>query len=308
MIPFVCMMLFVGLAWYDSIVQKTYVIPSLSQPLLAKNDTLYYPQLTTILGTQTNASEAAQTLADPAISAYGAVVIDDDSKVMVYGKNENVPFIPASTTKMMTALVALDQYGLDDVLEYRYPAAVGSMVGLTAGEKMTFRSLLYALLLPSGNDAALTLAQNYPGGVDAFVGAMNKKAADLHLQDTHFVEPSGISALNLTTPLDLATIGSEVMRSPVLSEIVGTKAYVVSDITGKNVYPIENINKLLGVYGIDGIKTGFTDEAGEVLVTSRDIDGHRLVIVVMHSNDRFADTRTLIQNIAENTTYQPIHF
>lgn len=250
---------------------------------------------------------------DPDISAKAVVIMDGDSKVLLFSKNPNLLFSMASTTKIMTALVALDYYKMDDVLMIKTENVEGVNVGFKKGEKLNFADILYAMLLPSGNDAALVLAQNYPGGEKAFVEKMNEKARILHLGSTNFADPIGLDDIqDYTTPIDLARLSSFALTNETFTKIVATKTWEISDITGTNKYFLKNLNKLLGVSGVNGIKTGYTTEAGQVLITSKiEIDDsgrkHNLIIVVMGSEDRFWDTSKILYLISENINYLSIH-
>ena len=245
---------------------------------------------------------------NPNILAQGAIVVDKDSGVVIYAKNENLRFSPASTTKIMTALTALDHFKLTDVLEVKRATGEGSILGLVQGEKMTFLDLLYAMLLPSANDAAFVIAQNYPGEESGFVEKMNQKAKLLGLNNTHFQDPAGLlDQDDYTTPLELARLASVSLENKLFSQVVSTKYRFISDIYAVKTYSLLNKNKLLGIDGISGIKTGFTDEAGGVLVSSKTENGHTLIIVVMKSEDRFGDTLALTSYVSDNLTYLSIH-
>lgn len=244
----------------------------------------------------------------PDISATEAIIMDANSKVVLYSKNPSIRSSTASTIKIMTALTSLDQFKLSDVLTTYKPSNDGSVLGLVQNEKMTFENLLYAMLLPSANDAALTIAQNYPGGQDAFIKAMNQKAKELELYNTHYSDPAGLADDgDYTTPFDLARLASFAMQNSELKKIVGTKEKVISDTSGVHVYDLNNLNVLLGIDGVDGVKTGYTEEAGEVLVTSKEEKGKDIIIVVMDSVDRFSDTQKLLDLISNNLTYLSIH-
>ncbi len=130
----------------------------------------------------------------PKVSAEGVVVLDKNSSVLLYGKNENIPLLPASTIKIMTALVALECYHLDEVLTVGKVNNFGQNMRLIEGERITAKNLLYGLLVSSANDAAWVLAQNYSGGEAAFVKAMNQKAKEFHLENTYFANPTGINS------------------------------------------------------------------------------------------------------------------
>lgn len=244
---------------------------------------------------------------NPQISAKGAIVMDADSKVILYSKNPDLRFSTASTTKIMTALTALDHFKLDDVLTVKDATSEGVVLGIKSGQQMTFENVLYGLLLPSANDIAKTIAQNYSQDPNEFVKAMNQNAAKYSLYNTHYQDPAGLEDDgDYTTPLDLARLASIAIQNQIFAKIVSTKEKVVSDVNG-NTYNVKNLNKLLGVDGVDGIKTGYTEGAGQVLVTSKVEKGHTIIIAVMGSENRFLDTEKLLTMISGNVTYLPIH-
>lgn len=245
---------------------------------------------------------------DPDISAKAVVIMDKDSKVVLFSKNPNLLFSMASTTKIMTSIIALDYYKMNDVLTIKEEKVEGVNVGFTIGEKLLFRDILYAMLLPSGNDAALSIAQNYPGGEDAFIKKMNEKAKALHLTNTNFADSIGLEdSRDYTTPLDLARLASIALENEVFAKIVTTKTWRITDVTGGNKYLLKNLNILLGVQGVNGIKTGYTTQAGQVLVVSKKEGEHTLIIIVMDSQDRFFDTSKLLDEISGNINYLSIH-
>lgn len=245
---------------------------------------------------------------NPNISAPAAVVMDDESKVLLFSKNVNFSLPMASTTKIMTALVGLSYYKMDDVLTINVNNVEGAKIGLERGQRVRFEDLLYAMLLPSANDAALAIAQNYPGGETEFIKKMNNYAGSLHLYNTHFADAIGLlDDRDYTTPLDLARLTSIALKNKIFATVVSTKHKVITDVSGKNSYVLNNLNKLLDVDGVKGVKTGYTDRAGQVLVTSKDEGGHTIITVVMASVDRFLDTQKLLNLISGNVTYLSIH-
>ena len=244
----------------------------------------------------------------PMVSATGAIIMDADSKVVLYSKNPDIRSSTASTIKIMTALTALDYFGLSDVLTAKKPFPEGSVLGLVDSEKITFENLLYAMLLPSANDAAVTIAGNYSGGQEPFIKAMNDKAKVLKLFNTHYSDSAGLADEgDYTTPFDLARLASFAMQNAEVRKIVGTKEKVISDVSNTYVYDLKNLNVLLGIDGVNGVKTGYTEEAGQVLVTSKDEKGKTIIIVVMGSGDRFSDTQKLLDLVSNNLTYLSIH-
>lgn len=245
----------------------------------------------------------------PYISAQGAIVIDRDSLVTIYEKNPHLRFSPASTTKIMTALVALEHFNLNDILNVYDDSVVGASMNLTRNEKLRFEDLLYAMMLPSANDAAQAIADNYPGGEKAFVMQMNKKAKELGLKNTHFEDPIGLTDdKDYTTPIELAKLAGIAMQNTELRKVVGTKNRIITNTKGKE-YDLNNLNVLLDIPGVNGVKTGFTEEAGQVLVTSTLVSGtdKELILVVMQSEDRFGDSETLLNFLRNNVTYLSIH-
>lgn len=251
-----------------------------------------------------------KTQFSPNITAKGAVVMDVDSKVVIYSKNPDLRFSSASTTKIMTAITSLNAFPLNNLFTVFQSSVAGSVVGFKKGEKVTFENLLYGMLLPSGNDAAVAIAQNYPGGEKAFIQRMNENAQKWQLINTHYEDSSGLDDGNYTTPLDLARLAAISIQNEELAKIVSTKEKIITDVSG-NIYEVKNLNKLLGYYGVNGVKTGYTEEAGQVLVTSKSFtsdDGeiHTIVIVVMGSDDRFLDTEILLNQLSDNINYLTI--
>lgn len=244
----------------------------------------------------------------PQISAHGAIIMDADSKVVLYAKNSDLRFSPASATKIMTAIVASDYFKPKDLLTVKNSTNEGSTIGLVAGQNFTFEDLLYAMFLPSANDAALAVSENIPGGTAAFVSEMNKKTKYFDLPHTHYGDPVGLlDAQDYTTPFDLARLSSFALDYPLIKTVVSIKEKIITDETGVSVYSLTNLNKLLGIDGVNGIKTGFTEEAGQVLVTSKVEKGKTIIIVVMGSEDRFLDTLKLLNLINNNLIYLSIH-
>lgn len=232
----------------------------------------------------------------PYLTAKSAILIDVPSAVVLYEKNPDEKLFPASTTKIMTALVSLDHYQVNTPIYISQFKKEGAQMGLVIGDTVTVNSLLYGLLVNSGNDAASVLANHYPGGENAFVKEMNQKAGELHLTQTHFVDADGFSEPgHYMSALDLARLSTFALKNPLFAKIVNTKVTDVPDYNYKKLYHLENINKLLGMLpGINGIKTGWTEEAGECLVASAERNGHFLVSVILGSSDRFGETKVLL--------------
>lgn len=242
------------------------------------------------------------------VSAQGVVVYDIASGVTLYGRNPTQLLSPASTTKILTALVALGTYELDDIITVQTVANDGQVMGLVPGERITVENLLYGTLVNSGNDAAWALAEAYPGGVEGFVQAMNDTAEDLFLTDSHFTNPVGYDdPVHKMTAIDLVRLASHALTIKTIAKMVAIPQITVSDTTFTHFHPLTNINQLVGrIPGVGGIKTGWTEEAGENLVTLVDRNGHKTIIVVLKSQDRFSDTVVLIDWVFANFEWRDL--
>lgn len=245
----------------------------------------------------------------PNMTTAGIYILDIPSNVVLYEKNSAGRFFPASTTKIMTALVALDHFKLDDVLTVQTVITEGRRMGLIGSEQLTFEALLYGTLVHSANDAAYAIAENYPGGVAQFVAGMNEKAKELILTDTHFTNPIGFDDPDhYTTARDLAKLARVAIANKIFAKIVATKAITVSDVTYTYYHPLQNVNELLGrVSGVSGIKTGYTETAGEILVSQVKKNGNDVLFVVLKSRDRFGESEKLIYWVFENFTWKDIN-
>ena len=233
----------------------------------------------------------------PIVSAPGAMAVDLETGIPLFQKDARKKLLPASTTKIVTALVALESYPLDKVLEVKKAGVEGQKMRLVLGEQMSVRNLLYGLLVFSANDAAETLADNFPKGRDEFVRHMNSLARRLNLADTYFENPTGIDGNNqVTSARDMIRLASYAMRDKDFREIVSTKEITVENFEGNLKHKLTNLNELLGhVEGVIGVKTGWTEEARENLVTYVERDDRRIALVVLGSQDRFGETKELIE-------------
>jgi D-alanyl-D-alanine carboxypeptidase len=245
----------------------------------------------------------------PVVSGQGALAVDLNSGINLYEKNPDFPLLPASTTKIVTALVALDTYPLNQILTVGKISVDGQKMGLYFGEQMKVEDLLYGLLVYSANDAAEVLADAYPGGRGEFIIAMNEKAKELSMNHSIFQNPVGLDGTTqVSTAKDLVRASEVAMRNPEFAKIVGTKQIVLTDISGKNSYNLKNINELLGkVPGVLGVKTGWTENARENLVTYVERDGHRVMIAILGSQDRFGETKELIDWIFANYEWKEVN-
>jgi D-alanyl-D-alanine carboxypeptidase (penicillin-binding protein 5/6) len=240
----------------------------------------------------------------PEITAEAGLVYDVDARQALFGLHEHQALPPASTAKLMTALLTLRHGDLAGKVTVSQKAATtgGSTMSLQAGETLTVEDLLYGLLLPSGNDAAVALAEHVGGDEAAFVAQMNQTAAQMGLRDTHFINPDGLDEpQQVSSASDLLALARADLAYPIFARIVATPSATVAG------HALQSTNELLGTYpGADGVKTGTTDEAGQCLVASVTRGGHRLLVVVLHSQDRYADARKLLDFAAAGWQWQPV--
>lgn len=243
----------------------------------------------------------------PFVSAEGVFVIDVKSAVPIYQKNANKDLFPASTTKIMTALIALEEYDLNNIVEVPQASFSGSSMKLIPGEKISINNLLNGLLINSGNDAADTLATIYPGGYNEFIERMNSRASELGLKNSVFRNPSGLPQPDhKTTAWDLGQLAAVAMKHNIFRSIVNTREKIVYGVTGER-HVLKNTNKLLGeVVGLDGVKTGYTEDAGEVLVSSVSRNENRIVVVILKSSDRFGETKSIVDWVYRNHEWRLI--
>lgn len=235
--------------------------------------------------------------AAPTLSAKSAVLIEAESGTVVFAHNETLPLPMASTTKIMTALVALEMSAPDTeiTVDARAIGVEGSSIYLTEGEILTLEQLLYALLLESANDAAVAIAVGLAGSVEAFAKKMNEKARALGLMDTHFVNPHGLDdERHYTTAHELAKIAQAVLANDLLRTIVSTRKTTIPHAGTDGVRLLVNHNKLLRLYnGCIGVKTGFTKKSGRCLVSAAARDGVTLIAVTLDSPDDWNDHMSL---------------
>lgn len=231
------------------------------------------------------------------LSAKSACVIAADSCQVVYEKDSNLKLPMASTTKMMTALVAAESDRWNDIVTVSENAQnqEGSKIYLTAGERIAMSDLVYGLLLNSGNDAAVAIAEHISGSCDEFAKLMNIKAKELGAVNTSFKNPNGLDEEgHYSTAYDLALIGRAVLLNDTLAKIVSTKEAKIENSTGTVIY-LKNHNKLLWRYeGMEGIKTGYTKRSGRCLVTSATRDDVRLVAVTLNAPDDWKDHTNML--------------
>ena len=233
------------------------------------------------------------------ISASAAVVINGDSGDILYSHNSDVRLPMASTTKIMTALVLLENCkNLDEeiVTTKEMVTVEGSSMGLLPGDLVSYRALLYGMMLSSGNDAANTVAISIGKSVGGFVELMNKKAQDLGLKNTHFVTPSGLDAEgHYTTAYELALIARAALKNPDFSKAVSAKSATLCYGNPPYRRSVSNHNRLLRMYDdIIGVKTGFTKKSGRCLVSAARRDGKLVIAVTLNDGNDWADHRFLL--------------
>ena len=234
----------------------------------------------------------------PLLSARSAIVVDVDSKAVLLAKNPNAQLFPASTTKMMTAIITRQTFDINQIITVPEEfEAIGQTMKLESKEKITIENLLYGLLVASGNDTADVLSISDPEGKQKFIKKMNEKAKQLRLEKTVFKNSSGIEqAGHISSTHDLAILAAEFLKDPLLSKIVKTRKITVSDESGEIEHEMENINELLGkVRGLKGIKTGWTANSGECLVSYTERDNKKIIVAILGSADRFGETEALVE-------------
>lgn len=253
-------------------------------------------------------SDTSPSLDSASLNSRACIVLDRKSNRIIYGKNEKNKVKMASTTKIMTATIVIENYDLSKTVEISKKAAGtgGSRLGLKQGDKISVLDLLHGLMLCSGNDAAVALAETVAGGIPEFSDMMNNKAKELGLENTHFESPHGLDSDNhYTTAYDLSLLTNYALNNETFLKIVGTKNYTVTI----NGYPknITNTNELLGTLnGVYGVKTGFTNGANRCLVTAckrNDLDIICVVLGCDTKNFRTKDSIKLIEYTFQNYEY-----
>ena len=235
----------------------------------------------------------------PFVSATSAFAYDLTDEKILFDKNSSQKLPIASLTKIMTAVVALENPKKDDKYLVKSEDLVGeNSMGLEAGEVLSLKELLYGLILRSGNDAAETLASNYSGGRIAFIAAMNKKAKDLGLKDTNFTNPTGLEGdgNQHSTAKDLVVITKYALdKFQSFRDVSKTFIYTIQASPTHKAYIMENETNLISSYpGVKGVKIGFTNEAGYCLVTYLEYGEHQIISVLLNSSDRRQEMKNLL--------------
>ncbi len=244
------------------------------------------------------------------LTAKSALIYDLTTDRVIFEKDANKRYPMASLTKIMTAIVTLENPKYDD----RYVVSVEDLVGedsmgIGTGEIFTQEELLYGLLLPSGNDTAETLANNFPTGRNGFIDAMNDKARSLGLTDTYFTNPSGLQGdgEQYTTAYNLLVITRYALENfPLFAKIVSTPQYIIPVTETHESYLLTNATNLLTTYaGVKGVKTGYTPEAGLCLVTYIDYGGHKMIGIILNSENRRDEMRALLDYALRSLNIEP---
>jgi D-alanyl-D-alanine carboxypeptidase len=277
------------------------VTPALLAPVTEETLPLPCPYC----GQNPNAWQASATQPPPELLGAAAAVVEGRCGTLVYGREHDQRFAPASLTKIVSAIVVADQTAFTDrvaITSNGWDLAAedgSSIMGVEAGTNLSVEELVYGMMLPSGNDAALALA-GHLGGVSSFVNRMNLRVQNLGLQNSHFVNPDGRDAADqYTSALDIALLGRELMSNPSLRGIAGTTTYPWD---GRFLW---NTNYLLyGYEGALGVKTGYTEAALETIVAAAVRDGREVYVSVLYSDYAYVDAKRLLDWTFTNT--QPV--
>ena len=242
----------------------------------------------------------------PQLTSKNYILIDATTNSVLLSQNEDQRIYPASTTKLITALTALNIYPLEEELTINQEYKEGQVMELKLGEKITIKSLVSALLVYSANDAAFTLANHHQKGSAGFIDEMNLLVQKYSLKNTHFTNFDGIHDINhYSTAYDLSQIARIAIKNPVVTETVKNKNITVEDVDKTIKHELTSTDELLGVVPeIEGLKTGWTPEAGGSFIGLINLNGHYLISVVTQSEDRFADTKNIIEWAKQNVFWQ----
>lgn len=244
------------------------------------------------------APDLSPTAPPPPVSASAYAIVERSCGSLDFGFNERARLAPASLTKIVTSLVVAQHADtLNNMVDINVSGSQmrkegSSIMGIEPGQRYSMRDLLYGLMLPSGNDAAVAIAQYLGGGdVNRFVQMMNDEAATIGMTDTHFSNPHGLDARDLySSAYDMALAGRAALDNPLLFDVTNTRSW-----TTASGLAFKNGNKLLGSYpGADGVKIGFTNNAKQTIVAAADRDGRSLIVSVFGSEDRYADSTALL--------------
>lgn len=307
-----CLVIFITVAIYQGIdallvnqahkrqENEVYLVPVIQVPILKEKLGVLSESRNVPKDTASDAAEINQVLLEnfsKTITAKSAYVEDLDTGTVLFERNSERILLPASTTKLMTALVILEEFQIDEIITVpELPKVVGLKHEFTPGEQLTVGSLLQAALIQSSNDAAYILAVSSSRGFEGFVTRMNEKAAELHLEHTKYKNPAGFDDdTQRSSARDLVILSKIFMQNEFLASVVATKEAVITDVSGEYEYYLRSTHELLGSDPtVVGIKTGTTEGAAQVLITQFNRDGHNIIVVVMGSDDRYLETTQII--------------
>jgi D-alanyl-D-alanine carboxypeptidase len=243
----------------------------------------------------------------PSVLANNYILVDVATNKILFSKGADQKIYPASITKLATALTALNIYPLEEVISIGATYSEGKVMELRTGEKITIRSLVTSLLVYSANDAGFNLANHHRQGVPGFIKEMNGLVKQYNLRNTNFTNYDGIhSPSHYSTVYDLSQLGRLAIKNPVITDVVKHKQLLVTDIFGTINHPLVSTNELLGVAPeIEGLKTGWTPEAGGCFIALMNINGRYLISVVAQSPDRFADTQSILSWSKQHILWLP---
>lgn len=289
-----CLSLFVlagsifAIFYYSQVVESSDAIASPVPSVLTK---IFAPQTNNDFWLPAAAHIKTASDKQPEIQAKSALSYDLTTNTVLFDKNSSEKLPIASLTKVMTAIVALENLHPEDEIKVNArAAAIGeNSMGLTLGEKLTVKELLHGVFLLSGNDASETLAEGSPFGRENFIFQMNKKAEDLGLTDTRFTNPTGLQGdgNQYSTAKDLLVITRFALKYPLITEIAQLPYYFIPYTQNHKAFELYNETNLITTYpGVKGLKTGFTDEAGLCLITYLEYKGHKIVAVILNSPSR----------------------
>ena len=245
----------------------------------------------------------------PTVGAKEFVIIDGDSGSVLAELNSHRQVAPASTTKIITALVALARANPADLITVRFDASElidSTLMGLRQNDQVTMEDLLYGLMLPSGNDAALAIANQVAGSKPGFVAMMNQLASDLQLRDSHFTNPHGLDeGGHYSSAYDMVQFARAGMSDARFNALSASRSRVVH--MGGRTVELFNLNRVLGnVNGADGVKIGYTEDAGRTVVASVTRNGHKIYVGAFHASDIVADCRPLLEWAFRNYSWADV--
>lgn len=285
------------------LVLNLYWLPSLSHwDIYGSNKSAPENQISQF---QISKSPIVKLVNKPQTTTQNYILVDVTTNKILVSQNANDRIYPASTTKLTTALTALNIYSLDEVITIDEEYSEGQNMGLKIGEKITVKSLVSALLVYSANDAAYTLAKHHPQGFDGFINQMNLLAKKYNLKNTNFTNVDGLQNENhYSSVYDLSQIGRIVIQNNIVKNTVKNTEITVSSVDGSTQHYLTTTDELLKTTPeIEGLKTGWTPEAKGCFVGLINLNGHYLISVVAQSDDRFQDTKNILNWAKQNISW-----